>query len=55
VQVVVEHAVGSRVLVLGGAQRAGLFGGVGAQQVMGGEPARHVLGEQAGADEFAQP
>jgi len=32
----------------------GLFGGVGAQQVVKGVPARGMLGDQVGAGQFAQ-
>ena len=54
VQVVVKHpARGSAAFGLG-IHRGGLLGGVGAQQIVEGEPARRVLGQQVNTGEFGQ-
>jgi hypothetical protein len=54
VQVVVEHSSdGGIALGLVGCL-VGLLGGVGAQQVMEGVPARNVLGDQVRAGQLAQ-
>jgi hypothetical protein len=54
VQVVVEHPADGGVAVGGAVGVAGLLGGVGAQQVMQGVPAGHVLGDQVRAGQLAQ-
>ena len=54
VQVVVEDPAAGDVAVGSLSHVAGLVGGVGAQQVVEGVPARSVLGDQAITGELAQ-
>jgi hypothetical protein len=54
VQVVIQHPLSCRVLVGAGVMVAGLRSGIGAEQVVEGEPARDVLGDEVGVGQAGQ-